>query len=795
MKYWLLAVFVFLGATFLHAQEPALFPRPAEIRMGKGQFLITPATKLVAQDAEDQRIAAFFSDYIRQQYGFSLRLVKQPVSKAIRFATRHFIQKPDKDGYELRIDQTGVVVEGDTYAGTFYGLQSLLQLLPVPVPGPKPKPVLKGRPSAPVATPGHALPQLRIKDAPRFAWRGMHLDVSRHFFPASFIKKYIDLLAAHKLNYFHWHLTDDQGWRIEVRRYPALTATGAWRHGTITGRYPGTGNDDRRYGGYYTQAEIRDIVRYAQERFVTVLPEIDVPGHSSAAIAAYPWLSCFPQKPTLIPSWPSAGSQQAQAAGKPKQVQETWGVFEDVLCAGNDSTYTFLEGVLAEVLDLFPSTYIHMGGDEAPIIHWKQCPLCQARIRAEGLKDEHGLQAYFMRRLEAFLNARGRTLVGWDEILEGGLAPNAAVMSWRGERGGIEAARQKHPVIMTPEKPLYFDHAQTKTEDSLVRGGFNPLDSVYAYEVIPRSLDSTGASFILGAQANVWTEYMSNPAKVEYMVLPRMAAFAETVWTPRQRRDWGSFERRLPELFARYDRMGATASRAVYFLVPDLQRDAAGEGVLLRFGSRFPNPSIRYTRSRTAPMQPYLGGIPINKSDSVIAELVGPDGRPVHTVAYAFTMGKAAGKEARLQVGPNRSYPGQGAFSLVNGLISDRGLSFPDWLGFLGNDIDATIDLGKMDTLSQVRMHTLDQNGSWIYLPSYMEVQISNDGQQFMTIGQSTEFVRDHPRLTSGWITVRFPQIKAQYVRVIARNHGRIGEGKPGAGTKAWLFADEIQVD
>jgi hexosaminidase len=352
----------------------------------------------------------------------------------------------------------------------------------------------------------------------------------------------------HKLNTFHWHLTDDQGWRIEIKKYPRLTSIGAYRNGTIIGRFPGTGNDGERYGGYYTQAEIKEVVEYAAERFITVIPEIEMPGHASAAIAAYPELSCFPNEST---KHPPNSPWHGDTTGK--QVQQTWGVFEDVFCAGKENTFKFLQDVMNEVITLFPGRYIHAGGDECPKENWRRCPNCQQRIKDNNLKDEHELQSYFIQRMEKYLNSKGKTLIGWDEILEGGLAPNAVVMSWRGEKGGIEAAKQKHNVIMSPGNPVYFDYSQSENEDSLTIGGYNPIEKVYAFEPIPKELNADEAKYILGAQANVWTEYMTNSSKVEYMIFPRMAALSEVLWSPKEKKNWYDFERRLAGQFKRYD--------------------------------------------------------------------------------------------------------------------------------------------------------------------------------------------------------------------------------------------------
>src|SRR5215211_7887066 len=527
-----------------YAQSPGIIPQPVSIKTTAGVFTISKKTVITAHDEKDRKTALILNDYLQQLYGFSLDIDKQETKNYIRLNTRKFIKAPDKDAYMLTVNRDGVTIEGDTYAGTFYGIQPLLQLLP---PGQVPDLQFQ-------------IPFLTIEDYPRFNYRGMHLDVCRHFFPVSFIKKYIDYLALHKMNYFHWHLTEDQGWRIEIKKYPNLTSVGAWRNGTIIGRNPGTGNDNTRYGGFYTQEDVKDIVRYAADRHITVVPEIEMPGHSSAAIASYPWLSCFPEEETVIRMHPSETSKKTTG----KKVQEAWGVFDDVYCAGNDSTFLFLQNVIDEVLPLFPSKYVHIGGDECPKANWKRCPKCQARVKQLGLKDEHELQSYFIQRMEKYINEKGKTLIGWDEILEGGLAPKAVVMSWRGEKGGIEAANQNHNVIMTPEKPVYFDHTQTKNEDSLVIGGYNSIDAVYVYEPIPKQLSSKAAKYILGLQANLWSEYIKNPAKVEYMIFPRMSALSEVLWSPKDKRLWSDFEKRLPTQFKRYDLWKANYSKAYY---------------------------------------------------------------------------------------------------------------------------------------------------------------------------------------------------------------------------------------
>ncbi|MCX7650764.1 MAG: beta-N-acetylhexosaminidase [Flavobacteriales bacterium] len=408
--------------------------------------------------------------------------------------------------YRLLIEPRYLEVAGSP-SGVFHGLMTLAQLIL----------------GAPKAQDTVYLPCLQMEDQPRFGWRGMHLDVVRHFFPVEFLKKYIDLLALYKFNVFHWHLTDDQGWRIEIKKYPQLTQKGSVRHGSMVGHYNEGRVDDLPYGGFYTQDEVREVVRYAAERHITVVPEIEMPGHAQAALAVFPRLSC---------------------TGGPFEVGRVWGIYEDVFCT-KEEVFDFLKDVLTEVASLFPSPYIHIGGDECPKTRWKVCGVCQGNIRRLGLRDEHALQSYFIRRIEAILQGLNKKLMGWDEIMEGGLAQTATVMSWRGTEGGLQAAMQGNDVVMSPGRPCYFDHRQKVPEDSLTIGGYNPLSAVYAYEPIPPQLPSEKHVHILGAQGNVWTEYMTHPAKVEYMVLPRLPALSEVLWSPAIKRDWQDFLRRI----------------------------------------------------------------------------------------------------------------------------------------------------------------------------------------------------------------------------------------------------------
>jgi hexosaminidase len=533
-------ILIVLASHQLWAQV-SIIPKPAEITIlpGVDSFAVTPKTVIVIGDKSLQPSVDFFNEYLKQVLGFQLKTAKKlPVGNAIALSVH-------KDGrvsgaYKMDINKRSVVVNGEDESGVFYAMQTLLQLLPVD------------------KAEQLRIPLLQIKDAPRFQYRGMHLDVGRHFFPVSFIKQYIDYLALHKMNYFHWHLTEDQGWRIEIKKYPRLTQVGAYRNGTIIGHYPGTGNDGKRYGGFYTQKEIKEIVTYAARRYITVVPEIEMPGHSAAALTAYPSLGC---------------------TGGPYEVRQTWGVSKDVFCAGNDSVFTFLQDVLDEVMALFPSRYIHVGGDECPKDRWKECPKCQRRIKDNHLKDEHELQSYFIQRIEKYINSKGRILIGWDEILEGGLAPNAVVMSWRGEQGGIEAARQKHDVIMTPSAYLYFNQYQGKAStEPLAIGGYLTLQKVYSYNPVPEQLSAEEAKYIRGVQANLWTEYIATQENATYMALPRMAALAEIAWTSPEQKNWDDFSRRMQQQYQRYDALNIVYAKTVY----DVQQTILLESALSR---------------------------------------------------------------------------------------------------------------------------------------------------------------------------------------------------------------------
>lgn len=755
----------------LQAQSLNIIPQPVEATVQKGKFLLNPSTVLVLQDENLKPAADFLNSYLKTYYGFSLKTAKQAKTNCIRLGIKAFIKAPDKDGYNMIVTPKTVDISGDTYTGSFYAIQSLIQLLP-----------LQKKKALDITC-------CTISDYPRFKYRGLHLDVGRHFMPVEFVKKYIDFIALNKLNYFHWHLTEDQGWRIEIKKYPLLTAIGSKRNGTIIGRYPGTGNDNQPYEGYYTQEQIKDVVKYAADRYITIIPEIEMPGHSSAAIAAYPYLSCFPQESTFS-YYPKNCVWSGDTSGK--KVQQTWGVFSDVFCAGKDSTFDFLENVLDEVMALFPSPYIHIGGDECPKDNWNRCPLCLKRMQKKGLKDAHELQSYFIERIEKYINSKGRKIIGWDEILEGGLAPNATVMSWRGEEGGIAAAKQNHDVIMSPGNPVYFDHSQSVNEDSVTIGGYDPLEKVYAYDPIPAALTEEQSKYILGAQANVWTEYMDNTRKVEYMIFPRLAALSEILWSPKEKRDWNSFSNRLMTQFKRYDFKKINYSKAYFELTSAVLPAPDFNGVLWKLTSKADGLKIKYFPGSKSPGINYTAPVIIKNTQLLSANAV-KDNKIMSTVSVQFHFNKATGKKITLINDPSPKFPGNGAFTLVDGIQNEKGYQrSKEFAGFEGKDCEAIIDLGKTTEIKEVVAHVLESNDNWIYRPKSIEVFTSDDGINFQSAGKSDMFIMEYPLKKVG---VSFSPLSTRYVKIIIQNYGIIPAGKAGGGHPAWLFADEIEIN
>jgi hexosaminidase len=570
---FLILVLLMLGCDNNEKPQISIIPRPEKYWVSSNTVKLDKHTRIIYEDPDPalRFMAEDLARQIEKRASFVPEVVALSLAKSIGNDITLTLNLNDsaygKEGYKIQHNGMKFLsIQANNVKGVFYGIQSLLQIFPQPGTEKEKKIIL---------------PAIYIEDKPRFVYRGMHLDVSRHFFPVSFVKQYIDLMAMYKFNTLHWHLTEDQGWRIEIKKYPRLTEVGAWREKTIVGHQVDDNKvfDNERYGGFYTQDEIRDVVNYAASKQITIIPEIEMPGHSLAALAAYPEMGC---------------------TGGPYQVIGEWGVFEDVYCT-KEQTFTFLEDILTEVISLFPGTYIHVGGDEVPKTRWKNCPSCQQRMKSEKLKTEEELQSYFIRRIEKFLSAHDRRLIGWDEILEGGIAPEATVMSWRGTSGGVQAAQLGHDVIMTPNDICYFDHYQGDPENEpLAIGGMTKLSEVYNYEPIPDDLSPNRIKHILGAQANVWTEYLVKPEDITYMVLPRMAALAEVVWSPKDKRDWKSFYAKLPYHFALYSEMGLNYSESVNNLYFRVKTDE-NKIKMLNIETEIPDASIHYTTNDSLP--------------------------------------------------------------------------------------------------------------------------------------------------------------------------------------------------
>ena len=626
---------------------------------------------------------------------------------------------------------------------------------------------------------------MSIEDRPRFGWRGGMLDCSRHFFPKDFVKRWIDILAMHKLNVFHWHLTDDQGWRIEIKKYPRLTEVGAWRVDREdqhwNARDPQKPGEAATYGGFYTQEDIREIVAYAASRYITVVPEIEMPGHAKAALTAYPELSCTGGPFTVPPGgyWP----------------------ITDVFCPGNDGTFTFLENVLAEVVALFPGPFVHIGGDEVDKAEWTRCPKCLARMKAEKLGDEKELQSYFIRRIEKVLNAKGKRLIGWDEILEGGLAPQATVMSWRGTEGGVAAAKAGHDVVMSPTSHCYIDYYQgSPAYEPPGIGGYLPLSKVYEFEPVPDVLTEAEAKHVLGGQVNLWTEYVSDGRHAEYMALPRLAALAEAVWSPKTRRDWEDFAGRIRALLARYDAAGLNAARSAFLVAIRAGVEPDGAKIRVRLETEIPGLTIRLTTDGSDPgpdSKLYVKPFAVKKTTEVrAAAFEGRDRLSPAVSAERFLVHAASGRRAVLASPYSEKYPGGGDLALTDGLLGSKDMNDGRWQGFEGPDLDAVVDLGAARIVRRIAVRCLQNINSWVFLPSSVEFAVSSDGKTYETVGVIGNDVP--PQLADVVVKdfeAAFEARRVRFVRVRARSVGVVPDWHFGKGGQAWLFADEIVVE
>lgn len=743
---------VVVGCAKNHTESvsPQIIPIPKKQIITNGMFILNSDTGM--SDAGGFNIA---SDFLKTllELGSDIHLKE---GQDLVFIKDESIT--NNEGYVLEITPSKIKIKAKTDQGAFYAVQSLRQLLPVNFE----KDTLKETEVA--------IQCVTIHDEPIFPYRGMHLDVARHMFSVDFIKKYIDALALLKMNTFHWHLTDDQGWRIEIKQYPKLQEIAAFRDQSLVGHFSDQPQtfDGKKYGGYYTQEEIKDIVGYAQNRHITIIPEIEMPGHAQAAIAAYTDLGC---------------------TSDAVKVAQTWGVFEDIYCAGKEDTFTFLEHVLDEVVELFPSKYIHIGGDEAPKTHWKNCNNCQQRIADEGLKDEHELQSYFIERIEKYLNTKGRQIIGWDEILEGGLAPNATVMSWRGVNGAVKAAKQQHNVIMTPTSHCYFDYYQsTNSGEPLAIGGYLPLDKVYGFNPIPDGLTKEESRYVLGAQGNLWTEYIPNAEQAEYMVFPRAIAMSEVVWSSLDNKNYEDFVKRLEYFNKRMDALNINHANHLYEVEGNLISKEGAASYELK--TLIKDKMIRYTLDGSQPdleSDRYETPILFNKDMVLKAAVFNYEKQLGSTFTEMFKYHKGVGKSIVLTPDPSKVYSGSGAAGLING-ISGSNLRYGDkeWLGFWGENIEIVIDLGEEMDVNSIATRFHNGKGQWIYAPRSVEISLDEDNPQDVIIPITDDLLVN--------VTIE-KTTRARFIKIRIPNYGIIPDGLQGAGNKAWTFIDEIIIN
>lgn len=744
-----------------------IIPRPQQVNVSNDAPFTLSAKTVISLGTNSQnmkRNANMLASYIEQATGIRPAVGKSKNGTAIVLTIDKTIA--NAEGYKLDADAKQIRIAGASAAGVFYGIQTLRKSLPL----------VNGKASK------VSIPAVHIADAPRFAYRGTHLDVSRHFVTADSVRQFIDMLALHNINRFHWHLTDDQGWRIEIKKYPLLTQIGSKRAQTVIGHNSGK-YDGKPYSGFYTQKQIRDIVKYAADRYITIVPEIDLPGHMQAALAAYPDMGC---------------------TGGPYEVWQKWGVSDNVLCAGNNKTLTFIDNVLKEITKLFPSKYIHVGGDECPKTQWQKCPKCQARIKALNLeaKDGHSaeerLQSYIITHASNYLKSLGRNTIGWDEILEGGLAEGATVMSWRGESGGIAAAKQHHDVVMTPNSYLYFDYYQSldKANEPLAIGGYLPLETVYSYEPMPKELTADEARHIIGVQANIWTEYMPTFKQMQYMALPRLAALSEVQWSQPALKDYTNFTNRLTKFTHLYDRLGYNYAKHLYNVTIHVDSDKKWREILIHMTTAG-NAEIRYTLDGTEPTANstlYTGAIVLQKSAKIRAAAF-RDGKRSSVTSQDISFNKATACPVELLQPTHKNYTYKGGATLTDGLLGDKGFGTGRWLGFSGNDLEAIIDLKQNTDVSSVSLNTCVDKGSWIFDARNIEVSVSADGKSFTKVAsKSLPALEEQTPDNIYTYELTFPQTTTRYVKLTATSEHNIPKWHGGKGKPAFLFVDEISI-
>ena len=742
-----------------------IIPKPLDVNCkGDASFLLKDGVYVIYPENNQkmQDNAEFLVDYVEKQTGVKLTShAGMPVDGAICLTLD--LNDDNAEAYKLIVNDKRVCISGASEAGVFYGIQTLRKSLPV------------------AQDINVNLSAVEIYDKPRFAYRGAMLDVARHFYTVDEVKTFIDMLALHNINRFHWHLTDDQGWRIEIKKYPKLMSVASERKETVVGRWYSGIYDGKPYGGYYTQDELRDVIDYAAKRHITIIPEVDLPGHMQAALTAYPELGC---------------------TGGPYEVRTIWGVSQDVLCVGNDFTLQFVKDVLSEVADIFPSEYIHIGGDECPKVRWEKCPKCQERIKSLGLKSdakhtkEQRLQSYMIQEAAKYLKEKGKRIIGWTEILEGGLVPDATLMSWIGESGGIEAAHQHHDVIMTPNTYLYFDYYQSKKveDEPLAIGGYLPIEKTYNYEPMPKELTKEEQQYIKGVQANLWTEYIPVFSQVQYMVLPRLGAVAEVQWTDPSKKDYKGFLRRVPHLVAVYDCYGWNYATRVYDVNVDMKADTVNHVLNVQLSTMADDP-IYYTLDGQDPTEKslkYTKPFTIDQSVVLKTMAVHPD-RTSKISVDTIRFNKATLKPVVL-LQPNESrFSPDGPVVLVDGRNGNHSFDTGAWLAVAGNDLEAVINMQAETILSSASVHVYVRKDAWLFDARGFSVSVSSDNKNYKEVA-SQEYKQMQESDSDGIIEheLSFDPCKATYVKIKVISEKSMPDWHWDAGKAPFLLIDEI---
>lgn len=742
-----------------------IIPKPLDVNCkGDASFLLKDGVAVIYPENNQKMLdnAEFLVDYVEKQTGVKLTShAGMPVDGAICLTLD--LNDDNAEAYKLIVNDKRVCISGASEAGVFYGIQTLRKSLPV------------------AQDINVNLSAVEIYDKPRFAYRGAMLDVARHFYTVDEVKTFIDMLALHNINRFHWHLTDDQGWRIEIKKYPKLMSVASERKETVVGRWYSGIYDGKPYGGYYTQDELRDVIDYAAKRHITIIPEVDLPGHMQAALTAYPELGC---------------------TGGPYEVRTIWGVSQDVLCVGNDFTLQFVKDVLFEVADIFPSEYIHIGGDECPKVRWEKCPKCQERIKSLGLKSdakhtkEQRLQSYMIQEAAKYLKEKGKRIIGWTEILEGGLVPDATLMSWIGESGGIEAAHQHHDVIMTPNTYLYFDYYQSKKveDEPLAIGGYLPIEKTYNYEPMPKELTKEEQQYIKGVQANLWTEYIPVFSQVQYMVLPRLGAAAEVQWTDPSKKDYKDFLRRVPHLVAVYDCYGWNYATHVYDVNVDMKADTVNHVLNVQLSTMADDP-IYYTLDGQDPTEKslkYTKPFTIDQSVVLKTMAVHPD-RTSKISVDTIRFNKATLKPVVL-LQPNESrFSPDGPVVLVDGRNGNHSFDTGAWLAVAGNDLEAVINMQAETILSSASVHVYVRKDAWLFDARGFSVSVSSDNKNYKEVA-SQEYKQMQESDSDGIIEheLSFDPCKATYVKIKVISEKSMPDWHWDAGKAPFLLVDEI---